>query len=168
MNNLYFVCSDCKIFVNAGYRWAYCNLIGPGVVTLQTEVNVDRVFSAAAYWTPPHEVTSDWLYKDVLPSVRQFLSDHRGHRIVFWDENDLPEDYFLEWLQVGYSPCPTARFLAETLGLRDWDAVLDYDKTVGHGYLEFLLFTDEEIEAFQKAFYRWCRKANAGGPAGAT
>jgi len=159
VNNLYFACTECKIFVDAGYRWAYWNLAEPGVVDSRMDVDVERVLNAADYWAPPHEPNSNWLYDDVLPSVRQFLSDHRRHRIVFWESNDLPGDYLLEWLQIGYCPLPTARFFAETLRLRDWAAVLNYDKAVYEHGLEALLYDEAQVTAFRKAFCRWSEAA---------
>jgi hypothetical protein len=163
VNTLWFACTDCKVYLDAGYRWAYWNLVHPGIVTLQAPVEIDRVLNASAFWTPPADKTSEWLHNKVFPSLRQFFSDHRGHHIVFWDSNDLPENSALEWLQVGYCPQPTARFFAEILKFKDWKSVLEYDKTVCDGMLEISFYSNEYMEAFRDAFHYWAQKHQASG-----
>lgn len=167
MNGLYFACTECKVFLDAGYWWAHWHLLHPGIVNHLEPVDKDRVLSATTYWDPPKEKTSDWLYGEVLPSARQFLLDHHDHNIVFRDFDDLPENRLLHWLQIGYCPQEAARFFAATLKFADWDSVVDYDKNVGHGGLEYLLYNDEQVEAFRQAFCHYVDKFAESGPAGA-
>ena len=80
------------------------------------------------YWNPSADENLSWLYQDVLPSVREFLHDHRSHQIIFGEEQDflpLDSNYF-DWMQLGYLLVPTPRYLVEVLGLKSWDQVLKY------------------------------------------
>ncbi|MDB5325737.1 MAG: hypothetical protein JWM57_1306 [Phycisphaerales bacterium] len=167
MNNLYFACSDCKVYVDAGYRWAYWTLVHPGIVTHFQPVDVDRVLNASEFWLPPQDATLGWLYDDVLPELRRFLAEHQSHHLVFCDRDAFPNHMLLTWLQLGRMPWPTARFFAETLALTSWEAVLDYDKQLGHGTLEFLLYDDAQTAAFRAAFEGWVQKRRSSDPAGA-
>jgi len=129
MNNLYFACCDCQIYIDAGYRWAYWKLEEPGVVTRGKVINVDAVLAAQSYWNPPQEEKSHWLYEKVFPPLRTFLHEHTDHRIVFGeDEEFAPFDdgYFLDWMQIGYLMKPTPRYLVEVLGLETWEQVDEY------------------------------------------
>ncbi len=123
MNNLYFACTDCETYLDAGYRWAYTHLVQPGIVTMGAKVNVEHVLQATPYWQAPKDGVSDWLHK-LYPSVREFLQAHQTHNLVFWDFNDLPDDTHLDWLQLGYCASPSARYFAEVLQLMmgnpDW------------------------------------------------
>lgn len=128
MNNLYFACYDCKIYIDAGYRWAYWKLEEPGIVTRGEKVDVDAVNAAETYWNPPEDENTSWLYEGVFPPLREFLRDHRNHRITFGEEPDfapLDGDYF-NWMQIGYLLVPTPRYLVEVLGLKSWDQILEY------------------------------------------
>src|SRR3954463_10039546 len=102
MNDLYFACPECKVYVNAGYRWCYGKLERHGVVRLGEPVDVERVLAHEPYWSPPPGESSAWLYNEVLPSVREFFTRHGEHGIRFWEDNHLPDDVFLNWLQVGH------------------------------------------------------------------
>lgn len=128
MNNLYFACCDCKIYIDAGYRWAYWQLEQPGVVTRGKYIDVDAVFAAEMYWNPSPDEDVSWLYQEVLPPVREFLRDHQSHQIIVGEEQDfalLDGDYF-DWMQLGYLLVPTPRYLVEVLGLQSWDQVFEY------------------------------------------
>ena len=127
MNNLYFACLDCKIYIDAGHRWVHWELEETGVVARGKEVNVEAVLMAANYWNPPQVENSSWLYEGVFPMLREFLQDHRNHQIVFGEESDFapPDDYF-NWMQVGYLLMPTPRYLVEVLGLKTWDQARAY------------------------------------------
>jgi hypothetical protein len=133
MNDLYFACTDCKSYVDCGYRWAYRTLEQEGVVERRGRIHVRRVLGASKYWNPPREPRSSWLFDEVLPSVRAFLADHGEHSLVFWDINDLPDDRLLNWLQVGHAPAPSARYLAEVVRLRAWSDVLEWFKSSPRG-----------------------------------
>ncbi|HLG15088.1 MAG TPA: hypothetical protein VJH03_11380 [Blastocatellia bacterium] len=125
MNNLYFACTDCKIFVDAGYRWALWFLQDPGVVEPGKPVSVESVLSAEEYWNPPRTEASSWLYKEVLPSVRRFLIEHRRHRVVFGNTSDFLSagEAVFDWMQVGSSLQLLPRYFVERLGLVTWDEV---------------------------------------------
>ena len=129
MSNLYFACTDCKTYVDAGYRWASWWLEEPGIVKRGKAVRVDLVLSAREYWTPGKTDSADWLYSEVLPSVRRFLGEHQTHQIVFGNTADflsIGEDDLLDWMQVGFSPLLLPRYFVERLGLQTWDQVSSF------------------------------------------
>lgn len=126
MNNLYFACTDCKVYIDAGYGWAYWSLEEPGVVSRGLPVSVEAVLSAREYWAPSRTESADWLYEKVLPSVRKFLERHVRHSIIYGCMADfLPVDGegFLDWLQIGFMPQMLPRYFVEYLGLKTWDEV---------------------------------------------
>jgi hypothetical protein len=127
MNNLYLACRDCKIYIDAGYRWAYWELEKAGIVVRGDEVNVKAVLAAESYWNPPKDENSRWLYEKVFPPLGEFLRDHGSHTIVFGEEDDFsPSDDSFDWMQVGYLLMETPRYLVEVLGLKTWDQVRAY------------------------------------------
>lgn len=129
MTNLYFACTDCKVYVDAGYRWAAWCLEEPGVVKRGKVVVVDSVLSAREYWTPGKTDGAQWLYSEVLPSVRRFLNEHRFHRIVFGNTGDflsLDDSSLLDWMQVGFLPLLLPRYFVERLGFKTWDEVSNF------------------------------------------
>jgi hypothetical protein len=123
MNELFFACPTCREKTDAGYRWAYLLLEKPNIVTLGSAVDVDRVLNAIDYWTPP-EGSRPWLVDEILPTVRRFLLEHCDHGIVFWEDDHVPDDFTLEWRDIGVKNVyPTARHLVEVERLEDWDSV---------------------------------------------
>jgi hypothetical protein len=129
MNNLYFACTDCKIYVDAGYGWAYWSLEETGICKRNELVSVESVLSAQEYWNPSKTESADWLYKEVLPSVLHFLKKHEQHRIVFGNTSDfLPVDGcgFLDWMQIGFMAQLLPRYFVEQAGLKTWDEVRDF------------------------------------------
>jgi hypothetical protein len=129
MNNLYFACMDCKVYVDAGYRWAYWWLEEPGVVARGESISVESVLSAREYWTPSETESADWLYEEVLPSTRHFLERHKSHRVIYGQMEDfLPfnGEGFLDWLQLGFMPQLLPRYFVECLGLKTWDEVRNF------------------------------------------
>ena len=92
MNNLYFACADCKVYVDAGYRWAYWELEKAGIVSRNQMVSVEAVLGADSYWNPPLEDSSNWLYQEIFPTLREFLSTHRFHKVVFGQEEEFAPD----------------------------------------------------------------------------
>lgn len=128
MNNLYFACRGCKIYIDAGYRWAYWQLEETGIVTRGENVDVEAVLAAENYWNPPQDGVSRWLCEEVFPPLRQFLHNHKNHRIVFGEDEDFApdDDYYLDWMQIGYLMAPTPRYLVEVLGFKSWDQVCEY------------------------------------------
>ncbi len=69
MNSLFFACIDCKIYIDAGDRWAYWELEEPGTVSRTKTVNIERVLAAEKYWNPPRDEDSRWLYEGVFPTL---------------------------------------------------------------------------------------------------
>ena len=129
MNNIYFACTDCKVYVDAGYRWAYWSLEETGVVRRGEPVSAESVLSAEEYWTPSKTESADWLYNEVLPAVRFFLREHESHHIIFGNTADfLPPDGegFLDWMQVGFEPQLLPRYFVEQLGLKTWEQVRSF------------------------------------------
>ena len=59
MTFLFFACCDCKIYTDAGDRWAYWELEGRGVVGRGVPVDVEAVLNATGFWNPPdsHHLT---------------------------------------------------------------------------------------------------------------
>jgi hypothetical protein len=88
MTFLYFACTECKSFTEVGSRWAAWSLEANAVTKRGEQVSVEAVFSAEQYWNPPKVEKSDWLYKEVLPSVQTFLENHKEHRIVFGSQDE--------------------------------------------------------------------------------
>lgn len=126
MNNLYFACTDCKAYVDAGYRWASWSLEETEVVRRGGRVCVESVLSAEEYWKPSETESADWLNKEVLPAVKVFLHEHKTHKIVYGNTADfLPPDGdgFLDWMQVGFEPQLLPRYFVEQLGLKSWEQV---------------------------------------------
>jgi hypothetical protein len=129
MNNLYFACANCKIYVDAGYGWAHWSLEETGVVKRGEPVSVEAVLAARQYWQPSETESAEWLYKEVLPSARRLLEEHRHHRIVFGNTADFlshDRDGFLDWLQLGFLPQLLPRYFAEHLGLLTWEQVCGF------------------------------------------
>ena len=129
MSNLFFACTDCKVYVDAGYRWAAWRLEEPGVVTRGKRVSIDAVLSAREYWTPLETESAGWLYTEVLPSVRRFLDEHKSHRVLYGNSSDFLEsgsDGMLDWMQVGFLPLLLPRYFVERLGFKTWDEVASF------------------------------------------
>ncbi|MBC7968807.1 MAG: hypothetical protein H7Z11_01515 [Verrucomicrobia bacterium] len=131
MNNLYFACTNCKVFVDAGYRWAYWELVHPCTVKPKEYISVEAVLRAAKYWNPEQRDESTWLYKDVLPSVRAFFETHWSHKIIFGESEDFltwDNASFLEWKQLGHLLEPLPRYFVEELKFKSWGEVCEYIK----------------------------------------
>lgn len=129
MQNLYFACCDCKIHIDAGYRWAYLTLEKVGIVNQGKQIDVDSVLRAESYWNLPQEEKSRWLYEEIFPPLRQFLQQHKSHRIIFGDDEEFApfdSDDFWDWMQIGYLVNITPRYLVERLGLETWEQVEEY------------------------------------------
>jgi hypothetical protein len=108
---------------DAGYRWAYCQLEHPGMVSRASRVSVRDVLAAQAYWGGPEVDESAWLRDDILPTVRTFLQTHAEHNIVYGDYEKVTDGQpkaFLSWLEVGSGASPTPRWFAHVLRLRTW------------------------------------------------
>jgi alpha-L-fucosidase len=131
MNNVYFACTQCKVYVNAGYRWAYLQLEEPRVVHQGDIVNIDGLLSVQSYWKPQAGEQSEWL-SSTLARVKAFMHDHQSHIVVYGDMervigvntneyerfawmNDHPSDTDLQ-----------PRNFIEQLGIRNWGDVTAY------------------------------------------
>jgi hypothetical protein len=102
MNSRYFACPKCKTYTSAGYRWAYWLLEHKGLVEPNRSVDVVAIQAAEDYWNPPCEPQSDWLYKQILPTVRAFLSEHAAHDILYVESGEFfGRDDFESWLEIG-------------------------------------------------------------------
>jgi hypothetical protein len=131
MNNVYFVCTECKTYVDAGYRWAYWELEMPKTVLRGAVVEVDRLLAVDSYWKPEPNEHSSWL-TSVLSHVEQFILSHKVHRIVYGDNEDFmgadAEEYErLGWMNEYPDDCELApRNFVEQHGMRTWGEVTAY------------------------------------------
>jgi hypothetical protein len=133
VNNIYFACRNCRVFVDAGYRHAYWTLEEPGIVARTTGVDVETVIATEPYWQADG---AEWLIK-LLPAVRQFVEAHREHEVWFGDAQEFgitpmfKGDYRLfEWLMdAGFVYEELPRYYVERLGLRRWDQVVEHIST---------------------------------------
>jgi len=107
MNSVYFACTSCKNYIDAGYRGAL-NALFPeklGSIDIHAihEISEDDIINNSDYWKLEH---SHPYYSEVLPRVRTFLTKHRDHRLIFSDLDGLlyPRDEEFEslrWLDEG-------------------------------------------------------------------
>jgi hypothetical protein len=88
MNDVYFGCTKCKTYVDAGYRWAYCELEKRGVVVRSEVVNIDRLLLTHSYWKPEPNENNAWL-TSTLAHAEKFLLGHRTHLVVYGDMEQL-------------------------------------------------------------------------------
>jgi len=102
VNCRFFVCDDCKQYIDAGYRWAYWLLEHPEIVRLGETVNTPAIFAASDYWQPPPEERSAWLVDEILPAVRQFLLAHTAHSLRYVESEHLDD-------HADYVELPTSR-----------------------------------------------------------
>ena len=124
MNDIYFVCSACRVYVEAGYRHAYWTLEDPGIVNRKDPVDPKAVLEANEYW----DVDAEWLVQ-LLPAVRRFLLEHCDHQVRFGDSEEVALPFLdsadgLEWLmEAGFVLEEGPRYWAERLGLTAWEEV---------------------------------------------
>jgi hypothetical protein len=136
MNSVYFACPDCRVMADAGYRWAYWKLEHPGIVRAGGVVSARAVLEASDYWTPSEEGDgTKWLIDDVLPTVRDFLTEHEAHRLTFGDTETIagpdPEALF-DWIEVGRQPELTPRHFVEVMKFGTWPQVLAWLEASDH------------------------------------
>jgi hypothetical protein len=132
MNNVYFACTDCKTYADAGYRWAYCLLEKPRIVFRSAVVQVDRLLSADTYWKPEPNEQNEWL-SSVLSHAEQFISRHKTHRIVYGDLEQVmgaEADECSQFAWMDEYPADDSdlrpRNFIEQLGMRTWADVTAY------------------------------------------
>jgi hypothetical protein len=129
MNNVYFSCEACKVYINAGYRWCYWALEKPGVVSPEIPVDVDAVLARKEYWAG--EAKNAWL-ADRLPKVHRFLEVHSLHRVEYGDLERLVENNeHLNWLCEDEDEL-LPRYFVERLGYTQWEQVRSHLKRHQH------------------------------------
>lgn len=124
MNIIYFACSACRVYVDAGYRHAYVALEEPGIVNREDRVDPKAVLEADEYW----DADAEWLMQ-LLPAVRRFLREHGEHGVRFGDSEEvaLPsrDADALDWLmEAGFVLEESPRYWVERLGLSTWEEVV--------------------------------------------
>ena len=154
MNNRYFVCTDCKTYVDACSRWCAHQLEDRQIVKWRQEIEVDRVLADVRYWDKTDPAFSGWELK--LEAVRRFLVAHKDHGLVFLVDDDLlamGDSVLLKWLDVGWMPKWTPRHFSDVLRMNHWSEGEAY---VQGNTEEALWFTtwlnDEERDAFRHEF----------------
>lgn len=101
MNDRLFACHKCRVYIDAGYRWAYWTIEDPGVVHLREVVNIDRLLSCSEYWNPSSEESNEYL-SQVLPATSQFINKHRDHGVLYLQSDDIDcEDSLIQnWTEI--------------------------------------------------------------------
>ena len=102
MNERYFACQKCQVYIDAGYRWAYWQIEKPRHVILNEGVDVDKLLKIEDYWSPPVDEQNDWLCNRVLPNVRNFLLLHKKHGVIFLESDTVfsEESLFYNWREI--------------------------------------------------------------------
>lgn len=102
MNCRYFACPNCRVYIDAGYRWAYWQLEHNGLVRLGEGVQLSSVLACSDYWHPPEEEKSEWLCERILPAVDKFLRAHGEHGLVYIEEEHIYEEVSIlaNWSEV--------------------------------------------------------------------
>jgi hypothetical protein len=125
MNSVYVACQECKVYLDAGYRWAYWTLDHAGVVQPGHPTTSQTILAADAYWNPPSE-GGQWLYDTIFPALRLFLAAHTTHTLTYGVIEDfIPDieaDHFL-WMEIGQFPSLSPRYCREVLGFTTWEQV---------------------------------------------
>ncbi len=104
MNRVLFACPKCRLYIDAGYKWAYWMLEDPGLVKRREIVDVDAVLNHNPYWNPKDdgENSVEWLTRDTLPMVRRFLEEHGEHGVLYIDEDDIfrEDSLYYNWKEI--------------------------------------------------------------------
>lgn len=133
MNNLYFRCEDCKRYLDAGYRWAYCTLVEPGIVAEDDFIeggsslpilSASTVLGTSEYWQVPDDNKA---LAAQLGRVRAFLLAHSDHRLSFGDLHRFEGEWF-EWLCEDEGSNLLPRYLIEVHGFTRWGQVQEFMK----------------------------------------
>jgi hypothetical protein len=126
MNNVYFACTECKTYIDAGYRWAYCQLEKSRTVLQGAVVEVDRLLSSDSYWKPEPNEQNPWI-TSVLSHAERFILSHRAHRIVYGDLEHVmgaEADEYDQFAWMNEHPIHETdlqpRNFVEQLGMRTW------------------------------------------------
>jgi hypothetical protein len=97
-----------------------------GVVSRHSPVDSAKVLAAEPYWNPEKDSRSNWLYSEVFPSVRSFLTNHGGHPIVFGEFEafyDDSDEALFAWIQEGFLAEAMPRWFLEKIRCKSWDEV---------------------------------------------
>jgi hypothetical protein len=134
VNCVYFACETCKVYVDAGYRWAYWTLEHPGAVQRGKRLSLASVLAAEEYWTP--EVDAEWLV-GILSRASCFLKCHADHPLLYGEYEEVIGDpdwetqQFLDWrCEDPGEGDVTPRYLAEVKGLDSWREVEEFMATL--------------------------------------
>ncbi|MGO8673466.1 MAG: hypothetical protein ACLQVD_19160 [Capsulimonadaceae bacterium] len=130
MKDRYFACRSCRCCIDAGSRFTYWTLEEPGVVVPGAPVDADAVLAYKNYWAGVEE--ADWLAV-LLPRVREFLTIHRAHDLVYGESAQVgyAVDAF-EWLEeIDYISLATPRWFVERLHFHDWAQVMEFVEQCG-------------------------------------
>lgn len=102
MNCVYFACPACRVFTDAGYRWAYWTLEDKGIVQLGEGVPITSLLECEEYWNPPEAEKSEWLCDKILPTVSTFIRNHADHGLVYVDSDLITreESILYNWTEV--------------------------------------------------------------------
>lgn len=132
MNNVYFACTECKTYVDAGYRWAYSQLEKPKTVLKGTVVEADHLLSVDRYWKPEPSEGNSWLLS-TLSHAEKFILSHKAHRIVYGDIEHImgpdPDEYEqFAWMNEhpAHATDLKPRNFIEQFGIRTWGEVTSY------------------------------------------
>ena len=102
MNCRYFACPNCRLYIDAGYRWAYWQIEHTEHVRLGEGVDIASLLSCNGYFHPPQGEKSSWLCDEVLPAVREFLVQHQDHGIVYIEEGHIyaEDSLYFNWKEI--------------------------------------------------------------------
>ncbi len=117
MNSVYFACTRCQHFIDAGYRWAM-QLVTDGAVLPDKSAAVERILAHDTYW----DRAPEWFVPS-LPGLRMCLETHRGHAVVFGDYDSFiaDDDHGFAWLDETDPPGHRSpRWFIEKRGYRVW------------------------------------------------
>jgi hypothetical protein len=129
MNDAYFSCETCKVYLDAGHRWCWWTLEKPGVVSREIPVDVSAVLARKEYWAG--EAENAWL-AERLPKVHRFLEAHALHRVEYGDRERVFENNgYLSWLCEDEDEL-LPRYFVERLGYTQWEQVRSHLERLQH------------------------------------
>ncbi len=125
MNDIYFGCKKCKIFINAAHRWAVSTIENNGIVRREDIVDIEKILSFKEYWQ-----CDDLNINSDLKKINEFLNIHKTHPVIYSELSFLYSDRnkeYLNWMcDVGDESELLPRYFVERMGLQSWDEVQDY------------------------------------------
>jgi hypothetical protein len=149
MNDVYFRCEDCKIYIDAGFHWAAHTLEEANVVQQEHDVAVEKVLACNDYWE-----TKNPKVQAILQQVAQFLFAHQHHRIMYGDSQFLFRGEGNEYLNWMYDTDEDIKLLprdfVERLGFASWEEVLSYLNTLE--YPPWWVYDDDDLKKVKDKF----------------